>query len=110
VFRRADAWASFWEKAMAPISRKLSKVPPVDFSQEMVVGVFRGKMPYPNYQIEIRSIRPENHPDTGEALVVRYRDVTNMMGVFNPPFAVQPFHLKKVPAVPGEVVFIKVKR
>jgi len=110
VFRHTDKWASFWEKALAPISPRLSKIPPVDFSKDMVIGVFRGEKPYPHYDIEIRSIREESRPDKGRVLVVRYRDVNRMMGVFIPPFDVQPFHMKKVPAYPGEVVFLKVKR
>ncbi len=110
VFRHADKWATFWEKALAPVSTRLATVPPVDFNREMVVGVFRGEKPYPHYDIEIRSIKTETRPEGGEALVVRYREITRMMGVFIPPFAVQPFHLKKVSAYPGPVVFLKVRR
>lgn len=110
VFRHADKWSSFWEKALAPVSPRLAKVPPVNFDKDMVVGVFMGEKPYPHYQIEIRSIREENTPDSGKALVVRYREVKHMMGVFIPPFAVQPFHLKRVPAYSGQVVFVKVRR
>ena len=109
VFRHADKWEAFWGKAMAPISRRLSKVPPVDFGKDMVVGVFMGEMPYPHYEIEIRSIREENRPE-GKALVVRYREITRMIGVFVPPFVVEPFHLRKVAAYDGPVVFLKVKR
>jgi hypothetical protein len=110
VFRHADKWASFWEKALAPVSSRLAKVPPVDFSKDMVVGVFMGTMPYPHYAIEIRSIGLEDRPEAGKVLVVRYRDTVKMMGVFVPPFSVQPFHLRKVPAYAGPVVFLKVKR
>lgn len=110
VFRHADKWEAFWAKAMAPISRRLAKVPPVDFGKDMVVGVFRGEMPYPHYEIEIQSIRQENRPGMGQALVVRYREVAKMMGVFIPPFTVQPFHMKKVPVFVGQVVFLKIKR
>jgi len=110
IFRHADKWTSFWEKAMASFSKRLEKVPPVDFDKDMVVGVFMGEMPYPFYEIEIRSIREENRPEGGKALVIRYREIKKMMGVFVPPFVVQPFHLKKVPAYSGEVVFLKVRR
>ena len=91
------------------MSTRLRKVPPVDFAKDMVVGVFMGEMPRPDYEIEIRSIRVEERPN-GKTLVVRYRNITKMMGVFVPPFAVQPFHLKRVPAFAGEVVFQQVKR
>jgi hypothetical protein len=110
VFRHDDKWASFWEKALAPYSPRLAKIPKVDFSKDMVVGVFMGEKPYPHYEIEIRSIREEPRPEAGKVLVVRYRDVAKMKGVFVPPFAVQPFHLKKIPAFDGQVVFLKVRR
>ena len=110
VFRHADKWASFWERALAPFSPRLAMTPPVDFGKDMVVGVFMGEKPYPHYDIEIRSIRRENRPNADKVLVVRYREIKRMMGVFIPPFAVQPFHLKKVPAYSGQVVFLKVRR
>jgi len=55
VFQHADKWQSFWEKAMAPYSSRLAKVPPIDFNKDMVVGVFlgeRGKLP-----LKLRSVR-----------------------------------------------------
>ncbi len=110
VFRHADKWQSFWEKALAPYSTRLAKVPPIDFDKDIVVGIFLGEKPYPHYDIEIRSIHPEPQPEGDAALVVRYRESKRMMGVFVPPFAVQPFHLKKVPAFTGRVTFLKVKR
>jgi len=109
VFRHQDKWASFWEKALAPFSPRLAKVPAINFEKDMVVGVFMGEKPYPHYQIEIRSVREEARPE-GKALVVRYRDVKHMMGVFVPPFAVQPFHMKRVAAYPGQVILLKVRR
>jgi hypothetical protein len=109
VFRHADKWAAFWVKALAPVSKRLAKVPVIDFQKDMVIGVFRGEMPYPHYEIEIRSIREENRPE-GKTLVVRYREITRMIGIFVPPFTVQPFHIKRVPAFDGQVVFLKVKR
>ncbi len=60
VFRHPDKWESFWVKAMSPISHRLSKVPPVDFGKNMVVGVFMGEMRYPL----LRNRNPF-HPDRG---------------------------------------------
>ena len=110
VFRHADKWQSFWEKALAPYSKRLAQTPAVDFQKDMVIGVFMGEMPYPFHEIEIRSVREENRPETGNALTVRYREIKKMRGVFVPPFAVQPFHLKKMAAFPGPVFFLKVRR
>ncbi len=110
VFQHADKWTSFWEKALAPYSSRLAKVPAVDFTKDMVVGVFMGERTTPYYEIEIRSIRLEDQKEAGKALVVRYREISKMQGVFIPPFAVQPFHLKRVPRFDGRVIFTQVRR
>jgi len=110
VFRHADKWRSFWERAIAPYSSRLSNVPPVDFDKDMVVGVFLGSRDRPSFEIEIHSIRTEDRPGTGKVLVIRYREIRKMQGVFVPPFAVQPFHLKRVPRFDGQVVFTQVPR
>jgi hypothetical protein len=129
LFRHADKWESFWKKGMAPFSPKFAKVPPIDFTKEMVVGVFMGELFDPHYEIEIRSVaieqrtRPASIPSTGlldeeqgrardetPTLVVRYRTIAKMSGVFTPPFAIQPFHLKRIPAFHGLIVFEEVRR
>lgn len=103
VFRHADAWKSFWEKAMAPYSPKLAVIPAIDFQKEMVVGVFLGEFSSPNVEVEIRSISTL----PSQERLVRYREIHRMKGVFTPPFAIQPFHLKKVPVAEGEIRFEK---
>ena len=110
VFRHADKWQVFWEKALAPYSSRLAKVPPIDFEKDMVVGVFLGLRDKPSFEIEIRSIRSEDQPGVGKALVVRYREIRKMQGVFVPPFAIQPYHLKRVPRFDGQVLFLQVRR
>src|SRR6266700_7737969 len=40
VFRQADKWQAFWEKAFAPYSKRLAQTPAVDFQKDMVIGVF----------------------------------------------------------------------
>ena len=110
VFRHADKWQAFWEKALAPYSNRLTKVPPVDFNKDMVVGVFLGQRDKPSFEVEIRSIRQEDQPGAGKALIVRYREIRKMQGVFVPPFAIQPYHLKRVPRFDGQVLFLQVRR
>ena len=110
VFRHADKWQAFWEKALAPYSSRLAKVPPVDFGKDMVIGVFLGERSKPNFEIEIRSVRTEDRPEPGKVLEVRYREIRKMQGVFVPPFAIQPFHLKRVPRFDGQVLFTQVRR
>lgn len=101
VFRHGDMWTAFWGKAMAPFSRKLANVPAIDFEKDMVVGVFLGGKSTPNYEVEILGVSA-SAPDKR---VVRYRVIKKMQGVFSPPYAIQPFHLKKIPAFTGEILF-----
>src|SRR5579872_402557 len=40
VFRHADKWEAFWQKGLAPFAGVFRKIPIIDFSKDMVVGVF----------------------------------------------------------------------
>ncbi len=109
VFRSADKWESFWQKGMAPFSERLAKTPAVDFSKDMVVGVFSGNKPTPNYEVLMKKIQFKENPGEEKILMVYYKEVKKMQGVFTPPFAIQPFHLKKVPRFEGEIKFEQLK-
>jgi hypothetical protein len=106
IIRNARDWTLFWQSSLAPYSLLLSKIPVIDFEKDMVVGVFLGEKTTPNYEIDIRKIRTEERAGSN-VLVVRYKEVAKMLGVFTPPFAIQPFHLKKVPAFTGDIIFEK---
>jgi hypothetical protein len=104
VFRKPSDWDKFWVLAIKPYLSHPRETPVVDFSKDMVIGVFLGEKPYPGAMVEIRSVKPAQRG--GESILeVIYKDISQMQGVFMPPFPVQPFHLKKVPAFPGRVVF-----
>ncbi len=109
VFRHADKWRSFWERGLAPYSSRLKVIPQIDFNRDMVVGVFLGDRETPNHEVEILSIKPRRMPDAGSTLVVRYREIIRMEGVFVPPFKVQPYHLRRVALWKGPIVFEQVK-
>lgn len=109
VFRKPEIWKKFWTLAMKPYAAALNKIPSVDFSKDMVVGVFMGGRMDPHYEIRIAATQFEDQ-DSQRALIVRYREIHKMSGVFNPPFPVQPFHLKRLPAFPGPVLFVRGKR
>jgi hypothetical protein len=110
VFKHADKWQSFWNKGLAPYSVKFEKMPPIDFEKDMVVGVFLGERDYPYFEIEIRSIKMEDRSGQGNVLVVRYREIDHMSGVFTPSFSIQPFDMKKVPLFNGPIEFVQVQR
>ena len=100
VFRHADKWASFWEKALAPLSNRLAIVPKIDFNKDMVIGVFMGEMPYPYYEIEIRSMKVENRPDQTQALVVRYREIQKDERCFYAPVSCGAIPFEENPGLP----------
>jgi hypothetical protein len=104
VIRSSDTWTRFWTSAIAPYSPQLKNLPDVDFSKDMVVGVFMGEKPDPGYTIEIRSAKAET-VEGGPGYMVRYKNRRQMQAVFAPPFKVQPFHLKKVPRFDGRITF-----
>jgi hypothetical protein len=104
VFRKSSDWDKFWILAIKPYLSHPRETPVVDFSKDMVIGVFLGEKPYPGAMVEIRSAKPVQRPGE-QILEVIYKDISQMQGVFMPPFPVQPFNLKKVPAFPGRVVF-----
>lgn len=110
IFHQASKWTAFWEKGMAPYSAKFAQVPTIDFSRDMVVGVFLGEKPTPYFEVEIRSAMIEESADHQKRLVVRYRTISKMQGVFTPPFAIQPFHLKRLPTFEGPVEFKRARR
>lgn len=107
LFRHADKWESFWTRGVAPYSPRLAKVPGVDFSKDMVVGVFLGEKKYPYYEVKIRSVKVETDPEGRKILMVRYREIHKMSGVFRPEFPIQPFHLLRVPIFDGPIRFEK---
>lgn len=110
LFKHPDKWESFWKRGLAPYSPRLADVPAVDFSQDMVVGVFLGEKKYPFSEIEIRSAKVETQRDGTQALVIRYREIRKMSGVFMPEFPVQPFHLRRIPIFDGPVRFIDLRK
>lgn len=109
LFRHGDKWRAFWEKGLAPYSPRLAYVPVVDFDHEMVVAVFLGERETPYFEVEIQSARVEKQSDGTSALVVRYREIRKMSGVFVPEFPVQPFHLRKIPLFDGPIRFLDLR-
>jgi hypothetical protein len=103
-FRRRESFNSFWEQAIAPYSKSYGRAPAVDFDKDMVIGVFLGEKPLPGYDIQIVSAQIDS--DGKEPVLrVRYTEINRFLGIFATHFAVQPFHLLKVAAFSGRVLF-----
>jgi hypothetical protein len=96
--RTAEELAKLW-RAHAP-DRPL---PTVDFSRDMIVGVFLGSRPTAGYNVEIVSAREEQG-----ALVVRYRAAQPPRNAITAQILTMPYQLVAVPRHVGDVRFEKV--
>jgi len=86
VVRSAEEWTALWSEHTADRAR-----PPVDFSREMVVGVFLGSKPTPGYSVAIVNTLAKN-----EALLVQYRVTQPPAGVIAAQVLTFPYHLAAV--------------
>jgi hypothetical protein len=98
--RTPDEWAAIW-KQHAP-GRPM---PAVDFSREMVVGVFLGSRNRAGYSVEIVGVEKE-----GNGLVVRYKESVPGRSTMSAQIITMPVHLVAVPKTEGTVRFEKVER
>ena len=98
--RTAAEWAAAWRTHAAD-----RQPPAVDFSKEMVVGVFLGTRRTSGYAVEIVRTREENG-----ALVVQYVETQPAPRAITAQVITMPYHLVAVPQRTGEVRFEKVDK
>jgi PrcB C-terminal len=100
VVVRSDAdWASLWQTSGAG-----GPLPAVDFSREMVLGIFLGTRPTAGYSVEIvRAV------DASGALIVEYVETEPSRDRVAAQVLTAPFHLVAVPKHGGAVTFKKVR-
>src|SRR5215467_7875722 len=100
VIRSQNDWAALWSRHMrtqiAP-----PPPPPVDFSRDMVVGLFMGERPTGGYAIEVTRIE-----GTAQGLSVHYRTSRPDPSAMQTQALTQPFHLVTVPRVDDPVTFV----
>ena len=88
VLVRTDAeWTTLWKQHHPDKPR-----PAVDFSKEMVVGVFMGSRPNAGYSTTIISATAANG-----ALIVRYAEKAPAPGSMSAQILTSPFHLVAIP-------------
>jgi hypothetical protein len=92
-----DAWAALWREH-AP-ARPL---PEVDFSREVVVGIFLGTRSSAGFTVEIVGRRED-----GERTIVQYRETTPPPGSITAQVIVSPYHLAALPKRAGAITFEK---
>ena len=104
IVRSSDEWAKLW-RAHAP-----DRTPPsVDFSRDMIVGVFLGSRPTAGYQVEIVGARLDDERSPHGALVVQYRVTAPAADAVTAAVLTMPCHLVAVAARAGDVKFEKLK-
>jgi PrcB C-terminal len=96
--RTEAEWKALW-KDHAPTE----KMPAVDFTKDMVVGIFLGTKPSAGYEVEIVGVRPE-----GKDLIVEYVQKQPAPGTMAAQILTEPFHLVAVPKHAGTVRFMHV--
>jgi hypothetical protein len=102
VLVRTDAeWTKLWQQHASARPR-----PAVDFSKEMVVGVFMGSRPNAGFSTAIVSATAGNG-----ALIVRYTETLPAPGMVAAQVLTFPFHLVAIPkADVKDVKFEKIAR
>ena len=96
--RTAAEWQALW-KDHAPTE----KTPNVDFTKDMVVGIFLGSKPSAGHSVEIVGVRTDE-----KELVVEYVQTQPGRGTMAAQILTEPFHLVAVPKHAGTVRFIHV--
>ena len=95
VARTPAEWAKIWQMHSYERPR-----PNVDFTKEMVVGIFMGSRPTAGFGVEIVGTRQEDG-----TLVVQYRETKPDGGQMTAQILTSPYHLVSVPRVDGDVKF-----
>jgi len=99
VARTAAEYTALWTQHSPDRPR-----PAVDFSKDMIVGVFLGSRPTAGWVLEIVSAAPD-----GDAFVVRYRELAPPSGGVTAQVLTSYYHLVAVPKTAATVRFEKVK-
>ena len=98
VVRTQAEWQALW-KVHAPDQN--AKLPAVDFSTKMVIGVFLGTKPSAGYDVEIVGVRTQE-----KELLVEYVETQPGRGTMAAQILTEPFHLVAVNRHAGDVRFV----
>jgi len=100
VARTSREWLVVWARHAQPVGAVVP--PPVDFSRDMVVGVFMGERDTGGYQIEITGVER-----TAEVLRVQYQVREPEPGAVLTQALTQPFHLVRLARDDAFVSFVR---
>jgi PrcB C-terminal len=95
TIRTAGEWTRLWQQ-----HNPERPIPAIDFSTQMVVGVFMGSRSTAGFAVEIVSVT-----EAPDGLTVRYRNTTPPRGAITAQVITSPYHLVAVPKAAGTVTF-----
>ena len=95
VVRDAVEWNALWQKH-ASVKPNPPSTPAVDFSKDIVAGVFLGEKPTGGYDIAIIRIEQSQN-----SLVIEYRETNPLPGSIVTQVLTQPFHIVKILGASG---------
>jgi hypothetical protein len=98
TIRTPAEWKALW-KDHSPTE----KMPVIDFTKSMVVGIFLGSKPSAGYEVEIVGVRAQE-----KDLVVEYVQKQPGRGTLAAQILTEPYHIVSVPQHAGTVRFIHV--
>jgi len=98
VVRTEAEWTKLWQQHTPDRTR-----PAVDFSKEMIVGVFMGSRPTAGYNISIVSTFTKDG-----SVLVRYEESRPRPGAITAQVLTFPYHLVAIPKASGDVMFEKI--
>ena len=99
AIRTQDEWVAFWARhTRAQVQPP--PAPPVDFSREMVVGIFLGARATGGHEVEITKVERG-----GSALRIHYRTRSPDPGAMVTQVRTQPYHLIKLKREDSPLVF-----
>jgi hypothetical protein len=93
--RTPSEWAALWRAHAGE-----RPLPQVDFTRDMVVGVFLGTRPTGGFAVEIVGTRQDHG-----SLVVEYRETRPGRDQITAQVITAPYHLVRIPRVAGGVTF-----
>ncbi len=96
--RTAAEWKALW-KDHAPSAQ----MPAVDFSKDMVVGIFLGSRPSTGHEVDVVGVRTQE-----KDLIVEYVQKQPGRGTMAAQILTEPYHLVSVPMFTGTVRFVHV--
>jgi hypothetical protein len=99
VVRSRTEWDALWKSHAGA-----QPAPSVDFSQELVAGVFLGTRPTGGFRVDITGYRPD-----GSALIIEYVERVPAPDGIVTQVLTSPFHIVKLPRFDGPVRFRKIK-